>query len=132
MINTLIKSCRFSTSDIIAATEGECMSFALALHIVLKNMHINSKMVAVEHSREPINWLHVLVEFDRELYDIRGKVKLRSVHREFGTDILRDIFENEIREDIKRFISEGIHPYIGKNIDSITPKWCEKIKKGIK
>ena len=106
--------------------EGECMSFALALHMLLKNMCINSKMVAVEHSLDPMNWLHVLVEVDKELYDVRGKVNLRTVHKEFGTDVLRDIYEDEIRDDIRRFIYEGMHPYVGKSIDYITPKWCER------
>ena len=90
VIDDLIKSCDFTETDVMRATQGECMWFAIALHKILQERQIETLlMVATRGPRGlmQVNWAHALIRRRRthHYYDIRGRVLPSDIHRQFRT-----------------------------------------------
>jgi hypothetical protein len=112
-IGALIQSSRFRERDIEFGTEGQCASFALALHDVLGEMGRPSRIhVIADHDYLADTyrfWSHVVVVHEDSMYDIRGLVSMHD-NRMFGAYIF-PISPGELRDDITDLKRQNVSLY---------------------
>ncbi len=126
MIDTLIKRSRFNKNQILCATQGQCFSFAIALYRCLKNRGIPCQIVGAEPKGDKGNWFHLMIESNGNYYDIRGKVSLKDIHKEYNTESMIPVSEEEVMKDLRYMIAHKIWPY-NKKKDYID-KWENRLR----
>ena len=113
-IDRIIKNSSFSKQEISQATEGLCGTFVLSLYRFLKKRGIHSEIYALsanypeEYKLGDVHWSHIILEVgNNKYYDIRGRISLEDVQKEFGTMHLYLLDEKELvlelREASKKF-----------------------------
>ncbi len=96
--------------EIEFGTEGQCASFALALHDLLDELGLPCELVAIAPTRDPKDWNHVLVRTpDGRMWDVRGAVGPRDI-RYFGSETLA-FSRTQVETEIRRCIEEGASLY---------------------
>lgn len=100
-IHKLIKKSRFSKNDVVYGTEGQCASFALALHHFLTDKGMKSKIFVMGDGNDNRTWGHVLVYCLDTYFDITGRVIIdRKYRNAFGANLFA-MSEKQLLKDIK-------------------------------
>ncbi|MFA5490739.1 MAG: hypothetical protein WC284_16285 [Candidimonas sp.] len=87
-IDKIIKDSKYSKNQIDAATCGYYGTFALSLYDWLKGYGIDAKLVVFYDSEFDTSdyWYHVAVKAYGAIFDIRGMIDEKIIHKEFATD----------------------------------------------
>lgn len=127
-IDSMIKNSKYTPQNISDATCGLCGTFALALHHTLTKRNIQSSLVLFHGGRDPwTSWSHVGVRVGDSYYDIRGKVNVRDVHREFDTSDVSDIQdEHRLLADLKE-LSKTWQPHWDKRRYNMYIRRCDSL-----
>ena len=88
----LIKSCKFSRNEIILATEGECMFFAVALHNIVNE--IDAEFATAIGTCD--SWHHIMLRRGRIYYDIQGRVLAKFIHAKYGSHRMKRLSKDDL------------------------------------
>ena len=122
-IEQFIADCRFTPCECEIATTGDCMWFAIALQDVLQEHSVTVDLMACAYGPRVVqfNWGHIIVAQKRTYYDIRGRVLLGDLRREFHSDRIVTITRDRIIN-----VMQTWHPLLP--FEKRIAKWDRRIR----